>query len=255
MQVREEAQALGKIAGPIVITTFLLLSRPLISMIFLGRLSKLELAAGSLALGVWNVTGSSVIKGLAVRMDPICSQAFGSKKWPLLAETFHRTLALLFLVSIPISVLWLSAELLLLGLGYDPEVARLVRVFMASYIPELFAQCLLQPLRALLRTQGLTVPVTVTSLIALVLHVPINYFLVVCMGPGGERRCARSCLEHHKSRFGAVDLHICIESTCKTLGAQPWHKLPVGLPRLMGTPRSGIAKLPLYLLGVVVVVV
>ncbi|OWM67060.1 hypothetical protein CDL15_Pgr000512 [Punica granatum] len=183
-EVREEAQALGKIAGPLVISTLLILLRSLVSMIFLGRLGKLELAGGSLALGFWNVTGNSVLKGLAMRMDPICSQAFGAKNWSLLTLTFSRTIALLLLVSIPITILWLNAESLLLRLGQDPEVARYAGVFMATYVPELFAQSFLQPLRALLRTQGLTMPVTLASLIALILHVPINYFLVIYMGLG-----------------------------------------------------------------------
>ncbi|KAK9920267.1 hypothetical protein M0R45_028825 [Rubus argutus] len=63
-EIGEELRSLVKIGGPIVITSLLIYSRSVISMLFLGRLGKAELAGGSLALGFGNITGISIIKGL-----------------------------------------------------------------------------------------------------------------------------------------------------------------------------------------------
>lgn len=61
---------LGTISLPVIVTGLLLYLRSLISMQFLGFLGELELAGGSLSIGFANITGYSVISGLAMGMEP-----------------------------------------------------------------------------------------------------------------------------------------------------------------------------------------
>ncbi|KAB5561795.1 hypothetical protein DKX38_006752 [Salix brachista] len=182
--VGEEVVSLAKIACPIIMTTLLIFSRSIISMLFLGHLGKNELAGGSLALGFANITGLSVMKGLAMGMDPICGQAFGAKRWSILAQTYQKTLCLLILVCIPISLLWLNVEPIFIRLGQDPDITRVAKIYLSSCIPELVGQAVLHPMRSFLRTQGLTAPLTVAAVGALILHTPINYFLVIYLKMG-----------------------------------------------------------------------
>lgn len=175
MQVGEEVVAIGKIACPIVLTTILIFSRNVISMLFLSRMGKIELAGGSLALGFANITGLSVMKGLAMGMDPICGQAYGAKRWSVISQTYFKTLFLLLLVALPISFLWLNVEPIFLLLGQDPDITHVAKVYMVFCIPELVAQATLHPMRSFLRTQGLTAPLTMCAVGAVVLHAPINY--------------------------------------------------------------------------------
>lgn len=183
-EMGEEVQALGKIAGPIVMTTLLIYSRSVISMLFLGRLGKAELAGGSLAIGFGNITGNSILRGLSTGMDPICCQAYGAKRWSVLTQTFQKTLCLLLLVSIPISLLWLNTEPIFQWLGQDPDITNVAKVFMVFSIPELLAQAHLYPLRIFLRTQGLTTPLTIAATCSAILHLPINYFLATYLKLG-----------------------------------------------------------------------
>jgi MATE family multidrug resistance protein len=90
----EEIKAMGKFSGPTTITGLLLYSRAMISMLFLGYLGELELAGGSLSIGFANITGYSVISGLAMGMEPICGQAYGAKQWKLLGLTLQRTVSM-----------------------------------------------------------------------------------------------------------------------------------------------------------------
>ena len=60
------------LAQPMILTGLLLYLRSMISMLFLGRLGGLALAGGSLAIGFANITGYSVLSGLAMGMEPIC---------------------------------------------------------------------------------------------------------------------------------------------------------------------------------------
>ncbi|KAG5543740.1 hypothetical protein RHGRI_016482 [Rhododendron griersonianum] len=178
-EAMEEIKEIGKISGPTAITGLLLYSRAMISMLFLGYLGELELAGGSLSIGFANITGYSVISGLAMGMEPICGQAYGAKQRKLLGLTLQRTVLLLLSTSIPISFMWLNMNRILLWCGQDPEISSMAHTFIVFTIPDLFFLSLLHPLRIYLRTQSITLPVTYCSLISVLLHVPLNFLLVV----------------------------------------------------------------------------
>ncbi|KAK9110922.1 hypothetical protein Scep_018441 [Stephania cephalantha] len=183
-EVVEEVKVMGKISGPSALTGLILYSRALISMLFLGRLGELELASGSLSIGFANITGYSVISGLALAMEPICGQAFGAKQWKLLGITLQRTILLLLTASIPISFVWLNMKRILLWCGQDEQISSTAHVFILFSIPDLFFLSLLHPLRIYLRTQSITLPLTYCSAISVMLHVPLTYFLVVHLQMG-----------------------------------------------------------------------
>ncbi|KAI5355843.1 PREDICTED: DETOXIFICATION [Prunus dulcis] len=180
----QEIRAIGKISGPTTITGLLLYSRAMISMLFLGYLGELELAGGSLSIGFANITGYSVISGLAMGMEPICGQAYGAKQMKLLGLTLQRTVLLLLSTSIPISFMWLNMKRVLLWCGQDEEISSVAHTFILFSIPDLFFLSLLHPLRIYLRTQNITLPLTYCSAISVVLHVPLNFLLVVKFNMG-----------------------------------------------------------------------
>ncbi|KAH6757158.1 MATE efflux family protein, partial [Perilla frutescens var. hirtella] len=176
--VVEELFLLGKIACPVAVTTLLYFSKTIISMLFLGHMEKSELAGGSLALGFANITGFSVMKGLCAGMDPICCQAFGARRWPLIAQTFIKTVVLLLIATVPMAVLWLNVEPVFHRLGQDPIITRIAKSYLVCSLPELITHAHLVPLRTLLRTQGLNSPNTLVATCVSILHLPVTYFLV-----------------------------------------------------------------------------
>ncbi|XP_057975148.1 protein DETOXIFICATION 48 [Malania oleifera] len=180
----EEIKTLGKISGPTTVTGLLLYSRAMVSMLFLGYLGELELAGGSLSIGFANITGYSVISGLAMGMEPICGQAYGAKQWKLLGLTLQRTVLLLLTTSIPISFMWLNMKRILLWCGQDEEISSMAHAFIAFSIPDLFFLSLLHPLRIYLRTQSITLPLMYCSAISVLLHIPLNFLLVVHLKMG-----------------------------------------------------------------------
>ncbi|XWS65598.1 hypothetical protein CRYUN_Cryun05aG0127300 [Craigia yunnanensis] len=182
--VMEELTLLGQITFPLMISSLIFYSKSAISIFFLGHLGNIELAGGSLAMGFANITGYSVIKGLATGLEPICCQAYGAKKWAVLSQTFKQTLCLLLLASIPIILLWLNMEPILLSIGQDKTITSVAKVFITYSIPELLAQALLQPLRIFLRAQSLTLPITLSATFAMILNLPINYFLAIYLDLG-----------------------------------------------------------------------
>ncbi|XP_055819501.1 protein DETOXIFICATION 49-like [Solanum dulcamara] len=179
-----EAKCIGNIAFPMIFTGLILYSRSIISMIFLGHLGELSLAGGSLAIGFANITGYSILSGLAMGMEPICGQAFGGKRFKILGLTLQRTILLLLLTSIPISILWLYMQKLLIFCGQDHEIASMAQNYILFSLPDLFAQSLLHPLRIYLRSQSITLPLTYCAIFATILHIPINYFLIKILNLG-----------------------------------------------------------------------
>ncbi|XAR55032.1 hypothetical protein NMG60_11030405 [Bertholletia excelsa] len=182
--VLNEAKCIAEIAFPMVLTALFLYSRSMISMLFLGRLGELSLAGGSLAIGLANITGYSILTGLAIGMEPICGQALGAQRYKLLGLTLQRSVLMLLLTSLPISLLWLNMKTILIFCGQDEGIAAQAQTYIIYSIPDLVAQSFLHPLRIYLRTQSITLPLAWGGALTVILHVPINYLLVSVHGLG-----------------------------------------------------------------------
>ncbi|KAG9443586.1 hypothetical protein H6P81_014926 [Aristolochia fimbriata] len=183
-EIVEEMKALTSISAPTVVTGLLIYIRNLVSMLFLGRLGQVELAAGALAIGFANITGYSVIFGLAMGMEPICGQAYGAQKFHILGLTLQRTVVILLLTSLPISLLWLNAGRILLCFGQDQTITAVAATYLLHCIPDLLLQSLFHPLRIYLRTQNVTRPIAICSIVSSLLHVPLNYLFVLALDMG-----------------------------------------------------------------------
>ncbi|KAJ3680043.1 hypothetical protein LUZ60_016321 [Juncus effusus] len=173
-----EAKKILSLALPMILTGLLFYLRSMISMLFLGRLGGLALAGGSLAIGFANITGYSVLSGLAMGMEPICGQAYGAKRHNLLGLTFQRTVLLLLCISGPIALLWTYMRPILLLCGQDGAISDVAQQFILYSIPDLLLQSFIHPLRIYLRTQSVNFPLTFCATLAIVLHLPINYLFV-----------------------------------------------------------------------------
>ncbi|KAJ3676496.1 hypothetical protein LUZ60_003908 [Juncus effusus] len=182
--VYDELLALTQIVWPVVVTGFLLYSRNQMSMLFLGHLGATQLAGGSIAIAFANITGYSVLKGLSTGMEPICGQAYGAKRWSVLSQTFQKTVLLLLITTIPVSLLWIYMEPILLFFYQKPEILAPAKEYILFSLPDLFAQAFLHPMRIFLRTQNITRPIFICATMGLVLHLPISYFLVISLGLG-----------------------------------------------------------------------
>ncbi|KAL6651221.1 hypothetical protein ACP70R_010146 [Stipagrostis hirtigluma subsp. patula] len=181
---RDEARSILGLAFPMILTGLLLYLRSMISMLFLGRLGGLALAGGSLAIGFANITGYSVLSGLAMGMEPICGQAFGAGNYSLLGVTMQRTVLLLIAAAVPIGGLWVHMRPLLLLCGQDAGIAAVAETYILASLPDLLLQAFLHPVRIYLRTQSINLPLTVCATLAIAIHLPINYVLVTVLGFG-----------------------------------------------------------------------
>ncbi|TMW87896.1 hypothetical protein EJD97_019304 [Solanum chilense] len=179
-----EAKSIGKISFPMIFSGLLLYSRSMISMLFLGRLGEMSLAGGSLAIGFANITGYSILSGLSMGMEPICVQAFGAKRYKILGISLQRTILLLLLISIPISSLWCNMEKILVFCGQRHDIAIEAQNYIFYSLPDLITLSFLHPLRIYLSSQSIIMPLTYCAALASLVHIPINYLLVIVLNLG-----------------------------------------------------------------------
>lgn len=177
-EIINETKSLSKLSLPIALTALILYSRSILSMLFLGRLGDTQLAAGSLAMAFANITGYSVLSGLALGMEPLCTQAFGAQRPKLLSLTLQRSIIFLLVSSIPITFLWLNISNIFHYLHFDPNLTRLARTYLIFSLPDLITNSFIHPTRIYLRAQAITHPLTLASLAGTILHLPINLLLV-----------------------------------------------------------------------------
>lgn len=156
----------------------------MISVVCMGRLGSLELAGGALAIGFTNITGYSVLSGLAMGMEPLCSQGFGSRNTTLVSLTLQRTIILLLFASLPIGLLWFNLEPLMLMLHQNPDISHIASMYCRYAIPDLIANSLLHPLRIYLRNKGTTWSLMWCTSLAILLHLPITIFLAFILRLG-----------------------------------------------------------------------
>lgn len=181
----EELKKMKDIALPIAAINLAMYMKSMVSVASLGRLGPLELAGGALAISFTNITGYSVLSGLALGMEPISSQASGSHNFILLSLTLRRAILMLLFASIPIAILWLHLQPILILLQQDPSVASIAAKYCLFALPDLIANSLLQPIRIHFRVQGNTQPLMYSSMLASLLHFPLTSFLTKILAVPG----------------------------------------------------------------------
>ncbi|XP_044500572.1 protein DETOXIFICATION 55-like [Mangifera indica] len=183
-EVVEELKTISGIGLPLAAMSLVGYLKNMFLVVCVGRLGSLELAGGALAIGFTNITGYSVLSGLAMGMEPLCGQGFGSKNLTLVSLTLKRTVFLLLLASVAIGFLWLNLEPLMLLLHQDPDITTVASIYCRYAIPDLIANSLLHPLRIYLRSKGTTWPLMWCTLLSVVFHLPVTVFLAFNLGLG-----------------------------------------------------------------------
>ncbi|XP_051126690.1 protein DETOXIFICATION 14-like [Andrographis paniculata] len=179
-----ELNRVNFIALPMIVVTisqYLLRVSP---MFMLGHVSSLALSSASIATSLCNVTGYSALFGMSSALETLCGQAYGAKQYRRVGTFTYGAILCLFLVCIPISVLWIYTEELLLLVGQDPLISAEAGKFAILLIPTLFPYAILQSVVRYLQTQSLVLPMLWSSLASLFLQLPLCWSFVFKLNLG-----------------------------------------------------------------------
>ena len=156
----------------------------LTSVAFVGHLGALPLAAAALATTLGNVSGNSVMVGMASASSTIGGQAFGARHDSKLGDVLQRCLLILTLACVPIAFVWANATEVLLKLGQSTEIANLSGVYMRCLTPGLLFYAWNISVQTYMQSQRITKPSAVAGVVAAVFHVPLNYLFIFQFGWG-----------------------------------------------------------------------
>ncbi|KAG5614408.1 hypothetical protein H5410_014232 [Solanum commersonii] len=155
-----------------------------LSMMMLGHLSELSLSGASIATSLTNVTGFSVLLGMASGLETLCGQAYGAEQYKKLGIYTTGAIISLLLVCIPISILWLFMDKILIFMHQDPLISVEAGKYSIWLLISLFPFAILQALTRYLQTQSLILPMVVSSIATLCFHVPICWLCVFTLDFG-----------------------------------------------------------------------
>ncbi|CAM8983797.1 unnamed protein product [Rhodiola kirilowii] len=173
-----ELKKVGGTAAPMVVVAVVQYLLQVVSVIMVGQIDAMSLAAVAIATSFTNVTGFSFLVGMAGGLETLCGQAYGAKQYKKLGIYTYSTLFSLLLICVPISVLWIYIDKILILLGQNSSISILARNYAVWLIPNLFSYAVLQALIRYFQTQNLVLPILFSALLSLCIHIPLCWALV-----------------------------------------------------------------------------
>ncbi|CAK0783734.1 hypothetical protein CVIRNUC_006933 [Coccomyxa viridis] len=173
-----EASRVSRLGGPISLQAALVFISSLVSLAFAGHLGKLSLSQAVLALSAYNITGVSMLLGLASGMETLCSQAYGAGNYMALGLVLQQALIISNLVFLAILALWTQAGPLLLLAGQEPEIVEGAVMYLQLSAPALWCYVMAECLKRYLLAQGIVTPATIVTACSAALAPLYNWLLV-----------------------------------------------------------------------------
>lgn len=170
---QREARVIGRYSAPLMVTFLLQYSLTVASIFTIGHLGKEELGAVSLASMTVSITGNAVYSGLATSLDTLCAQAYGSGKRKLVGLQMLRMVFFLWLVTIPIAILWYFSEHILAKIVPEREVAEMAGLYLKVALLGTPGFACFESGKRYLQAQG----VFSASLYVLLVCAPLNAFM------------------------------------------------------------------------------
>ncbi|KAK5947493.1 hypothetical protein PMZ80_001643 [Knufia obscura] len=170
---QREAKVVAKYSLPLMITFLLQYSLTVASIFTVGHIGTAELGAVSLASMSANITGYAIYQGLATSLDTLCAQAYGSGRKKLVGLQMQRMIYFLWLLTLPIGIIWLSADKILMAIVPEREIAHLAGMYLKIVLAGAPGYAAFEAGKRYVQAQGLFS----ASLYVLLFCAPFNAFM------------------------------------------------------------------------------
>ncbi|XP_044957999.1 protein DETOXIFICATION 16-like [Hordeum vulgare subsp. vulgare] len=209
-----EVNRLVRLGGPIVASCILQNVVNMVSVMVVGHLGELPLAGASLATSLANVTGYSLLAGMATALDTLCGQAYGARMYHRLGVYKQRAMVVLSLACVPIVLIWVNTTRILVFLGQDPAISAVAGEYARWTIPSLLVYVPLQCHIRFLQSQTIVLPVTASSGATALCH-PLVCWLLVFKAGLGSKGAALSNAVSYGINLVILALYVRLSATCK----------------------------------------
>ncbi|KAK4426600.1 protein DETOXIFICATION 14 [Sesamum alatum] len=180
----QELKKVSYIAAPMVTVSVLQYLLQVVSVMMVGHLGQLTLSGVAIATSLTNVTGFSLLFGMAGALETLCGQAYGAEQYTQVGTFTYGAILGLFMICIPVSVLWMNTGKLLVFLGQDPLVSKEAGILAAWLVPALFPYAILQSLIRYLQSQSLILPMLLSSPASLLINLVLGWTFVFKLNLG-----------------------------------------------------------------------
>ncbi|XP_021292586.1 protein DETOXIFICATION 16-like [Herrania umbratica] len=213
-EITTELKKQMRVAGPLVVVSFLQYSLLMISVMFVGHLGELSLASASMATSFAGVTGFSFMLGMGSALETFCGQAYGAKQYHMLGVHMQRAMLVLTLASVPISLIWAFTGQVFTILKQDTEISMRAGVYARWMIPSILPYGLLQSQLRFLQTQNNVLPLMITTGITSLVHILVCWTLIFRLGFGNQGAALSSAISYWTNVF-ILAIYIKFSPTCK----------------------------------------
>lgn len=213
---QREAQVLARYSRSLILTCMLQYSLPMASIFTVGHIGKIELGAVSLASMTVNITGYAVYQGLATSLDTLCAQAYGSGNKVLVGLQMQRMIYFLWVMTIPIGIIWLSGTQILEAIVPEKETAALAGLYLKVVLFGAPGYAVFESGKRFAQAQGLFS----ATLYVLLLCAPLNAFLnwlFVWVSPWRSSIINGVLTVHQQLGWGFVGAPIAVASTANLM--------------------------------------
>ncbi|KZT63964.1 MOP flippase [Daedalea quercina L-15889] len=162
---------------PVILSYVLQNSIQTVSVLVAGRLGPDELSAAAFAL-MLAMVGWCVALGGTTALDTLGSQAFTGGDRGAVSIHFQRCLALLWLLFVPVAVLWVYIEPVLLALGQEERLSYDVQRFLRVLILGAPGYIGFESVKKYLQCQGIMGASTYVLLVVAPVNLALNIFFI-----------------------------------------------------------------------------
>lgn len=165
-------------SAPLIVSFFLQYLLSVTTIFACGKLGAKELAASSLAVCTFNITGLAIFQGMATSLDSFCSQAYGSGDLLNVGVYFQRCSLMIAVATVPLCFIWWYSGALLKPMLGDAELAEMTQLYLRVNTlgtPGLF---LFETGKRFLQAQNIFNATTYILLIVVPINMVLNYLLV-----------------------------------------------------------------------------
>ena len=179
---RFELKQLFRLMIPILVTQFAQAGLGLIDTIMAGQFSPTDLAAIAVGVGLW-LPVMLLFSGIMIATTPLVAEANGARTPEKIATIARQSLWVAFILGWIACLILQLAPLLLPLLGVPESLQPKAGLFLHAIGFGMPAVTMYAALRGYSEALGYPRPVTVISLLALVVLVPLNLIFMYGLGP------------------------------------------------------------------------
>nr|WP_089605360.1 MATE family efflux transporter [Acinetobacter piscicola] len=179
---RFELKQLFHLMFPILITQFAAAGFGLIDTIMAGHMSAEDLAAIAVGVGLW-IPILLLFSGIMIATTPLVAEANGARTPEKIPSIVRQSLWVALLLGIIAMLILQTMPLLLPLLGVPESLLPKASLFLHAIAFGMPAYTMYSTLRGYSEALGYPRPITLISLLALLVQIPLNFIFMYGLGP------------------------------------------------------------------------